>query len=191
MNYGIDIDDTISKTADKFIEYGKAFNEQVLKRGYNDKLSQVPDHYYLKYIFGWNESEQMKFLEEYGYYKKMIENVEVKENVKQTFKTIKEKGNNIYLITARFITDKFSVNDLTKNWLEKNDIPFDELIVNADNKAKICKSKKIDVFIDDSYKNCMQVASQGIKTYLMTTELNKNIDSGNIQRIYSWKDIGV
>lgn len=142
MNYGIDIDDTISKTADKFIEYGKAFNEQVLKRGYNDKLSQVPDHYYLKYIFGWNESEQMKFLEEYGYYKKMIENVEVKENVKQTFKTIKEKGNNIYLITARFITDKFSVNDLTKNWLEKNDIPFDELIVNADNKAKICKSKK-------------------------------------------------
>lgn len=191
MNYGIDIDDTISKTADKFIEYGKAFNEQVLKRGYNDKLSQVPDHYYLKYIFGWNESEQMKFLEEYGYYKKMIENVEVKENVKQTFKTIKEKGNNIYLITARFITDKFSVNDLTKNWLEKNDIPFDDLIVNADNKAKICKSRKIDVFIDDSYKNCMQVASQGIKTYLMTTELNKNIDSGNIQRIYSWKDIGV
>lgn len=191
MNYGIDIDDTISKTADKLIEYGKTFNKQVLKRGYNDKLSEVPDHFYLKYIFGWNESEEMKFLEEYGYYKKMIENVEVKENVKQTFKTIKEKGDNIYLITARFITDKFSVNDLTKNWLEKNNIPFDELIVNADNKAEICKNKKIDIFIDDSYKNCMQVANQGIKTYLMTTELNKNIDSGNIQRIYSWKDIRV
>ena len=25
MNYGIDIDDTISKTADKFIEYGREF----------------------------------------------------------------------------------------------------------------------------------------------------------------------
>lgn len=191
MNYGIDIDDTISKTADKFIEYGKVFNKEVLKRGYNDKLSEIPDHYYLKYIFGWNEAEEMKFLEEYGYYKKMIENVEVKENVKQTLKTIKENGNNIYLITARFITDKFSVNDLTKNWLEKNDIPFDELIVDANDKAKICKDKEIDIFIDDSYKNCVQVANQGIKTYLMTTELNKNIDSGNIQRIYSWNDIKV
>ena len=74
MNYGIDIDDTISKTADKFIEYGREFNKQVLKRGYNDKLSEIPDHFYLKYIFGWNQDEQRKFLEEYGYYKKMIEN---------------------------------------------------------------------------------------------------------------------
>ena len=89
MNYGIDIDDTISKTADKFIEYGREFNKQVLKRGYNDKLSEIPDHFYLKYIFGWNQDEQRKFLEEYGYYKKMIENVEVKDDVKNTLKTIK------------------------------------------------------------------------------------------------------
>ena len=191
MNYGIDIDDTISKTADKFIEYGREFNKQVLKRGYNDKLSEIPDHFYLKYIFGWNQDEQRKFLEEYGYYKKMIENVEVKDDVKNTLTTIKNNGNNIYLITARFKTDKFSAYDLTKIWLEKNEIPFDELIIDADDKAKICRSKKIDIFIDDSYKNCIQVANEGIKTYLMTTELNKNIDSGNIQRVYSWRDIKV
>ena len=70
-------------------------------------------------------------------------------------------------------------------------LPFDELIIDADDKAKICRSKKIDIFIDDSYKNCIQVANEGIKTYLMTTELNKNIDSGNIQRVYSWRDIKV
>ena len=124
-------------------------------------------------------------------YKKMIENVEVKDDVKNTLKTIKNNGNNIYLITARFKTDKFSAYDLTKIWLEKNEIPFDELIIDADDKAKICRSKKIDIFIDDSYKNCIQVANEGIKTYLMTTELNKNIDSGNIQRVYSWRDIKV
>ena len=59
----------------------------------------------------------------------MIENVEVKDDVKNTLKTIKNNGNNIYLITARFKTDKFSAYDLTKIWLEKNEIPFDELII--------------------------------------------------------------
>ena len=52
-------------------------------------------------------------------------------------------------------------------------------------------SKTADKFIVDSYRNCIQVANQVIKAYLMTTELNKNIDSGNIQRIYSWNDIKV
>ena len=32
MNYGIDIDDTITKTAETFIEYAKEFNTNILKR---------------------------------------------------------------------------------------------------------------------------------------------------------------
>ena len=191
MNYGIDIDDTISKTAEKFIEYGKIYNSQVLKREYNDKLTDIKNHYYLKTIFNWNEEEEKSFLEDYGYYKKMIESVELKENVLDILLKLKKNGDSIYLITARYRSDKFSVEDETEKWLKKNTIPYDELIVDAIDKEKVCKDKKIDIFIDDSYENFMKVASQGIKTYLMTTELNKNTNSGEIQRISGWKDINV
>ena len=151
MNYGIDIDDTISKTAEKFIEYGKIYNSQVLKREYNDKLTDIKNHYYLKTIFNWNEEEEKSFLEDYGYYKKMIESVELKENVLDILLKLKKNGDSIYLITARYRSDKFSVEDETEKWLKKNTIPYDELIVDAIDKEKVCKDKKIDIFIYDSY----------------------------------------
>lgn len=191
MNYGIDIDDTISKTAEKLIEYGNIFNEKVLKRDYKNEFTDIPNHYYLQTIFNWTDEEEKIFLEQYGYYKMMIESVELKEDVLETFFKLKEKGNNIYLITARYETEKFSVKDETEKWLIKKKIPYNELIVNAIDKEKVCKEKKIDVFIDDSYENCKKISNLGIKTYLMTTKLNKNINSGDIQRISGWKEIDV
>lgn len=191
MNYGIDIDDTIAKTAETFIEYAKEFNTNILKREYNTELTELPDHFYLKYLFNWNEDEEMLFLEKYGYYEKMVQNVEIKENVKSTFEKMRKNGDRISLITARFLTDKFSVEKLTKEWLLKNNIPYDELIMDAQDKAKICTEKNIDVFVDDSFKNCMRVSEQGIKTYLMTTKMNQNINAGNIQRISNWNEIRI
>ena len=52
----------------------------------------------------------------------------------------------------------------------------------------ISEECKIDVFIDDSYKTCEQIAGLGIKTYMMDSRINKNLEEKNWKRVYSWKD---
>ena len=39
------------------------------------------------------------------------------------------------------------------------------------NKAVAAKQENLDIFIDDSFKNCQMVADLGIKTFIMDTEI--------------------
>ena len=70
-----------------------------------------------------------------------------------------------------------------------NSIVYDELIVNANDKIEISKEKEIDLFIEDSYETCAELEKIGIKSILMTTRMNQNIDSGNIKRVYNWDEV--
>lgn len=53
----------------------------------------------------------------------------------------------------------------------------------------MCKEEKIDLFIDDSYDTCRELEKIGIKTYLMTTKMNEQIDVCNLLRVYNWEEI--
>ena len=53
----------------------------------------------------------------------------------------------------------------------------------------IVKENNIDLFIDDSIKTCNEIQSIGIKSLIMTTRLNKNIDVGKIIRVNNWDEI--
>jgi uncharacterized HAD superfamily protein len=50
----------------------------------------------------------------------------------------------------------------------------------------MAKKENISVFIDDNIRNCSMVSSGGIKTYMITTEANKNYENENIKRVNSW-----
>ena len=68
-------------------------------------------------------------------------------------------------------------------------IPYDKLIINASDKLKVCKEYGIDIFIEDSYDTCKELQENGIKSYLMTTKMNENIDTGDIERVSCWDEI--
>lgn len=65
---------------------------------------------------------------------------------------------------------------LSKNWLDKNNIEYDKLIVNAREKGTVCKNENIDLFIDDQLNNCLDVLKEGIKVIRISNEnCNNNI----------------
>jgi len=76
---------------------------------------------------------------------------------------------------------------LTKEWLSKNEIVYDEIYFSAD-KSQICNELNIDVMIEDSP---MQIKNfdANIKVLCMDYEYNKDIDGPNVIRVYSWQDI--
>ncbi len=99
---------------------------------------------------------------------------------------LKKQGHKIILITARFPSDKFDIEELTIQWLKDNKINYDELIVNAQDKVEVARKKQIDIFVDDSIRNCEKVSEVQIETFIMDTIINVNYNNDKIKRIYSW-----
>lgn len=185
MIIGIDIDDTITDTYEVMMNYAQKYTIDVLKREpIINENGNCSDHFYTKYLHNWQDGEDLEFLDEY--YEKIIKNVKPKTLALEYLKKLQDEGNKIVLITARWEADNFDVRKSTQEWVTKNSIPCDKLIINAENKLVAAKQENIDVFIDDSFKNCQMVASSGIKTFLMDTRVNRGLKDEKIKRVYSW-----
>ena len=184
MNIGIDIDDTIANTYDVLFNYAQNYTINDIGKEIKDVNRNIITHMYCTNFHNWNKKEDKEFLDKY--YEKTVLKVQPKMYAVENIKRLKESGDKIYLITARFLSDKFDVEKLTKDWLEKYGIPYDKLILNSQNKVIAAKENDIDIFVDDSIKNCTEMANVGIKTYMMDTIINKDFESEDIERVYSW-----
>lgn len=188
MIIGIDIDDTISDTYEVMVNYAQEYTANVLKQEpIMNHIENCATHFYTKEIHNWEDGQDLEFLK--LYYEKILNNIKPKTLAKEYITKLQEEGHKIILITARWTCDFFDVRETTKRWIEENCIPYHDLVVNAGDKRKVAKEKNIDLFIDDSFKNCAMVADSGIKTYLMDTRVNRGLEKDNIERVYSWPHI--
>lgn len=185
MNIGIDIDDTIANTYEVLFNYAQKYTIEDLKRsGKINRNGKLYTHMYCTTLHNWTKEEEKDFLDKY--YDTILNEVRPKRYSVEVINKLKEENNNIYIITARFNSDKFNVEETTKKWLEKFGIKYDKLFLNSDNKAKISKENNVDIFIDDSFKNCQELSGAGIKTYIFDTRINENLEYDKLERVYSW-----
>lgn len=187
MKIGIDIDNTLTEVQE---ELNKAAFEYAISLGkkinnYDNPIEDIKndgDTYRKKFQFTY---EELKY-----FLKDIQENItnsaNPRENAKEAIDKLKEKGHEIYIITARdseFHDDPYK---LSKDWLDKNKIYYDKLIVNAREKSSVCKNEKIDLFIDDQLNNCLSVQNAGIQTIMITNEIY-NYDE--IKQLKNWNEI--
>lgn len=189
MNIGIDIDDTISETFETLLPYSQKFTIEDLKRKSDINLrGDLSNHFYIVYLNGWNEKEANIFWEKY--YAEILRQVNIKKFAAEVISKLKQEGHKIYLITARWEMRADNVKEMTQKWLKDNNVQYDELIINAENKLEIAREKNIDIFVDDSFKNCKSIVDgTSIKVYLMNTKMNEMLNDEKIERVYSWPQI--
>ena len=189
MNIGIDIDDTISETFETLLPYAQKYTIEDLKRESKVKIdSNMANHFYIVYMNGWNEQEAMDFWSKY--YAEILREVNIKKFAKEVINKLKQEGHKIYLITARWDMPNDDVKEITRKWLEENKVEYDKLIINASDKLQLAKENNIDIFIDDSFKNCKTIADNTkAKVYMMTSRVNGSFEDENIKRVYSWPEI--
>ena len=189
MKIGIDIDDTTVITVKPMIKYADKYDTEVLgRKGTNGNLGLIQNRYYLKVLYGWTEDEKFDFFD--MYYKNVLEECTLMPNADKVLQKLKEEENEIYFITARLTNIKnCNTEEITKNTLKENNIPYDKLIINASDKLKVCKDEGRELFIEDSYDTCKELIDNGIKSILMTTKMNQQIEAGNIPRVHNWDEV--
>ena len=185
MNIGIDIDDTISNTHEVLFGYAEKYTVEDLKREIKEPENKyLSGNGYCQRFHKWTTEEADIFWK--MYYETIIKKVTAKEFAKEVINKLRKEGNKIYLITARFELPNCNIKQITIDWLKENEIEYDEIIFNAQDKQKVVKEKNIEIFIDDAIPNCKAVSEVGVKTYLMNSMENQGYEIPNVKRVYSW-----
>ena len=125
-------------------------------------------------MFEWNEDEEKNFY--HNNIERIVRGLGVIEGAKEYINKLHEDGHFIYIISWRDNGEYTEPYNMTKVWLDENDICYDDLILTDtyDNHAKAqkCLEYNIDIMIDDSVRICSDCIENGITTVLMDTPYN-------------------
>lgn len=183
MRIGIDIDNVISNFDEvlkkEFLEHDKVLRNTGI----------VDENLYITSgMFDWSKEETRDFY--YPNIERIAKSLSLIDGSKEYIDKIKSEGYSIYIITGRDNGEYSNPFDMTKEWLNKNNIYYDKLIfTNCKDKmakARVCLENNIDIMNDDSVSMCESCLDNGIVSLLMDKPCNR---SSNITRVYNWKDI--
>ena len=189
MKIGIDIDDTTFFTVKSMLKYGNIFEEEISGKPIDrDNFGLIKNRYYLNALYGWDNETKFKFFNKY--YKNVLEECIMLPGANTVIQKLKEEGDTIHFITARLMNiEGCDTESITRKSLEENNIPYDSLNLHISDKLNFFKEHKIDICIEDSYETCRQMTDNGIKSILMTTKMNCDVDNQEIVRVDNWNEI--
>ncbi len=175
MNIAIDIDDTITNTYETMVPMIALFYDKDL----NKLLHNKPSYKELYALPRFKEfSDQC--------YETIASIAPLKNGVVDILQRLKNEGHKIIFITSRNNQEFKNPYQTCYDYLTKNQIPFDKLIVNASNKAEICLKEHIDLFIDDSTKHCQAVSKKGITTLQFNSVFENN---SKLNKVTTWEEV--
>ena len=189
MNIGIDIDGVLTNIAEFALEKGLEFCKETGK----GKLIKMSS-YDTKEAFGWDQETDDAFWKKYLFL--YAEENPVIDKAPENIKKLKEDGHKLYIITARGLAGpdvknieiRDKMRNTVKNWLDKNDIVYDDLISTTEDKSQAIRDKKIDIMIDDSPYNLRDL-SKITKMICYDWPYNRDVNNENIYRCYNWDEI--
>lgn len=184
-----DLDDTICNTAEEIMKYAMDYHINVLHRTNPVKKSiNCKDYYYFKDMLDWNDEETIGFFRQC--YPLYLSDIQCKRDVAMITEKLKKMGYEIHICSARRSNSTNYVYDLTKKWLQKNQIIYDKLIIDQVDKLYYVNNIKNVIFIDDSFENCQSVAENTKHVvYMMSTNYNQKFYSADFMRVSNWIEI--
>ena len=180
MNIGIDIDDTINELHNILIEKATEFNKKEHR-----KFEIKKDKWHWEEAFGWDEITAQKFARENM--KDAYLNAGIKPNAARVINNLHNSGNKIVIITSRSKNYCDDIYKVSEEWLKKQNIQFDKLVVDTMNKALACAENDIDVFIDDHVDFCENVSKTNTKVLMFNSPYNQ--EETKYKRVFSWDDV--
>lgn len=126
-------------------------------------------------------------------------------NIKETFDTMEKNDTlNAFMLDLKpllmpedipfephcYITARRIPNEITTKWLDMYGFPTAPVytVPAGTSKVQVAKDSGLDVFIDDNYKNFVELNNAGILCYLYDQPHNHRYDVG-FKRIYSLKEL--
>lgn len=177
----IDIDNTICNTSEFFGKLAKSYDRDILHKNSvinYDKVVPRSDEW---------TSEELSYYIENIFNKESI-NIPIKEDAVTYINKLKDKGFEIVFITNRGIKEDDHTDLIVADYLDKNNIPYDNIITKSNDKYKYLSD--CDYFIDDTVRNCEEALEKSdSKIIMMATNKTKDYNNDRIFKVNNWKEI--
>lgn len=185
MRIGIDIDGVLTDIEQWQLDCGGKFFSKLNKSVVNK------DGYEITEIFNVSDELDSQFWNEYLY--EYVTKEPSRKYASEVIKKLKDSGNEIYIVTARYLTDRNTedgqrMRKIVIDWLEQENIIYDKIVFAPEDKLQICLENNIDVMIEDKVENINKVSSV-IPVICFHAGYNKECNGQNIYRAYNWYDI--
>lgn len=185
MRIGIDIDGVLTDIEQWQLDVGGRFFSKFNKSVINK------DGYEITEIFDVSNELDSQFWNEYLY--EYVTKEPSRKYASEVIKKLKDDGNEIYIVTARYLTDRNTADgkrmrEIVVNWLKEQNIYYDEIIFSPEDKKENCKKYNIDIMIEDKVDNINKISSI-IPVICFHAGYNKECKGHNIYRVYNWYDI--
>lgn len=184
---GIDLDDCLADSISTWISFFNENIDEVLKKSKEEKFEwaktfyvnlwtlkkDVPYYYYRLLKEMYRQSEAKK-------------NIPVKNGAKRLTSFLKDRGYKIIIITKR----RPNPAKLTYEWLEKNEIIYDDVIFSQDKHVEILtKFPNLAFMIEDNREIAEIVNQWGYFVFLMKNEYNSGIKKERMLEVESLNNI--
>lgn len=183
MNIGIDLDGVVYDTECDYRTRAKIYDIE-----HNNGLGEVNrEEARVQQMFNWSKEMMNDFL--FGCYEDIQTNAPLMHGAKYVISKLKEQGHKLYVITSRGSIDQKEI-EITKKRFLQDGLEFDGYYFNCATKEKFCEDLKIDVMIDDYYKNIDDICKKKIRC-LYFRDLVLRFYNGNryVHEVRNWGDI--
>ena len=181
MKIAIDIDDTLTKV-DR-VTYPQQY---ILENNLNFKLVD-PDAHALSEIFDWTYDDAFSFVRAGGVI--VFTHAPARDGAKEVIQKWRAAGHHVTILTARSQDWFADPEGLSRTQLEKNQIPYDEIVAGVYEKGKYCKEHGIEILIEDNFEICKTAQELGIKTLMFLDKHNLEHRDEIVYTASDWNEV--
>ena len=163
MKIAVDIDDTLN-----ILDRVRYAGEYIRREGLPFKLKD-PDANAFVDVFDWTMDDVLKFVHEGGGITAFTD-APVRKGAREALTRWKEEGHTVIVLTSRLPAWFSNPEKISRDWLEKRRIPYDELVADCQDKGEYCAAHAIDVLIDDRLEHCLGAQEKGVHAVLAVSK---------------------
>ena len=181
MKIAIDIDDTLTK-----VDRVTPSQQYITQNGLPFQLVN-PDAHAIRDIFDWTQEDVMRFIWSGG--GQIFTNAPARQGAKEVIEGLRKAGHHVTILTARsgdWFSDPIT---LSREQLERNQIPYDELVVDVYEKGKYCVEHEIEVLIEDNFEICKLAQELGVKAVMFLDKHNLSHKDEINYTVSNWEQV--
>lgn len=180
IRLGLDLDGVIYDFVDEFHDYIAEV------KGWNPDDLKSPTHWSFYRDWGMTDEEYYFELGKAAINSKVFLNGKIYDQALENILKLKEMGFEIVIITARQLSNNPDhmqiIRKNTETWLENNNVPFDELVIDNDKTRH-----SLNILIDDNLSNVEAMAINGNDGYVFDRPWNR--ETNLFPRVMGWPDL--
>ncbi len=183
MKIAIDVDDTLN-VVDR-VSRASAYIE---RRGLPFKLKDENAAAFVE-TFDWGKDDVTKFMHDGGI--TVFTDAPARQGAREALAALQADGHEIVILTARQKEWFGNPEKLSRDWLEKRRIPYDEIVADISfrDKARYCAEHGISVIVENNVDVCIEAEERGIRAVLAIGKFNSNRAREIAYAGASWRQI--